>query len=48
MARLLEVDTDGWLAQLPQVEEHFATFGAKLPKELGEQLQGLESRLQSS
>ena len=48
MRRLLEVDTDGWLAQLPQVEEHFATFGAKLPSELSEQLHGLESRLRSS
>ena len=38
MARLLEVDTDGWLAQLPQVEEHFAKFGSKLPGELREQL----------
>jgi phosphoenolpyruvate carboxykinase (GTP) len=48
MARLLEVDTDGWLAQLPQVEEHFAKFGDKLPNELNEQLQGLESRLRPS
>jgi phosphoenolpyruvate carboxykinase (GTP) len=48
MTRLLEVDADGWLEQLPQVEEHFATFGAKLPNELNEQLHGLESRLRSS
>jgi phosphoenolpyruvate carboxykinase (GTP) len=48
MARLLEVDTDGWLAQLPQVEAHFANFGDKLPNELNEQLHGLESRLRSS
>ena len=48
MARLLEVDIDGWLEQLPQVQEHFATFGSKLPNELGEQLQALESRLRSS
>jgi phosphoenolpyruvate carboxykinase (GTP) len=48
MARLLEVDADGWIAQLPQVKAHFAEFGAKLPGELREQLHGLESRLQSS
>jgi phosphoenolpyruvate carboxykinase (GTP) len=48
MARLLEVDTDGWLAQLPQVEAHFANFGDKLPNELNDQLHGLESRLRSS
>ncbi len=48
MRRLLEVDADGWLAQLPQCKEHFAEFGSKLPNELHEQLHGLESRLQSS
>jgi phosphoenolpyruvate carboxykinase (GTP) len=48
MRRLLEVDADGWLAQLPQCKAHFAEFGSKLPNELHEQLHGLESRLQSS
>jgi phosphoenolpyruvate carboxykinase (GTP) len=48
MARLLEVDTQGWLAQLPQVKAHFAEFGSKLPSELDEQLHGLESRLRPS
>jgi phosphoenolpyruvate carboxykinase (GTP) len=48
MRRLLEVDTDGWLAQLPQCKQHFAEFGTKLPNELHEQLDGLESRLRSS
>ena len=45
MARLLEVDTDGWLAQLPQIKEHFAEFGDKLPSALQAQLQALEQRL---
>ncbi len=31
MSRLLEVDTDGWSAQLPQMKEHYAEFGDKLP-----------------
>ena len=48
MARLLEVDTDGWLAQLPQVKAHFAEFGAKLPDALHAQLRGLEQRLTSA
>jgi len=48
MARLLEVDADGWLAQLPQFKAHFDQFGSKLPSELRRQLQRLESRLQSS
>ena len=47
MRRLLEVDADGWLAQLPQCKHHFAEFGSKLPSELHEQLDGLESRLRS-
>jgi phosphoenolpyruvate carboxykinase (GTP) len=45
MARLLEVDTDGWLRQLPQMKEHYAEFGSKLPEQLHAQLQSLEQRL---
>ncbi|MGH2856045.1 MAG: phosphoenolpyruvate carboxykinase domain-containing protein, partial [Solirubrobacteraceae bacterium] len=45
MAKLLAVDADGWLAQLPQVKEHFAAFGDKLPAQLHEQLALLEQRL---
>jgi phosphoenolpyruvate carboxykinase (GTP) len=45
LAQLLEVDHDGWLAQLPQMQAHFAAFGDKLPTELHEQLEALERRL---
>jgi phosphoenolpyruvate carboxykinase (GTP) len=45
MRQLLEVDVDGWKAQLPQVQEHFAKFGDKLPQELQTQLDALEQRL---
>ena len=45
MATLLEVDTEGWLAQLPQMKQHFAKFGDKLPAALHEQLTALEQRL---
>ncbi|MFZ0090976.1 MAG: phosphoenolpyruvate carboxykinase (GTP) [Solirubrobacteraceae bacterium] len=45
MAELLEVDTDGWAAALPQMKEHLATFGDKLPRELAAQLEALERRL---
>jgi phosphoenolpyruvate carboxykinase (GTP) len=45
MTRLLEVDAEGWLTQLPQCREHFAEFGDKLPQELHDQLEQLESRL---
>jgi phosphoenolpyruvate carboxykinase (GTP) len=45
MTKLLDVDTDGWLRQLPQIKEHYAEFGAKLPAALQAQLQTLEQRL---
>jgi phosphoenolpyruvate carboxykinase (GTP) len=45
MAQLVAVDPDGWKAQLPQVREHFARFGDRLPAELAEQLRALEERL---
>jgi phosphoenolpyruvate carboxykinase (GTP) len=45
MARLLEVDADGWSAQLPQMKEHYAEFGDKLPSQLHRQLESLEQRL---
>jgi phosphoenolpyruvate carboxykinase (GTP) len=45
MAKLLEVDDEGWAAALPQIKEHFASFGDKLPAELAEQLRTLEQRL---
>jgi phosphoenolpyruvate carboxykinase (GTP) len=45
MAKLLEVDHEGWAQQLPQMKEHYAAFGDKLPAELAEQLRSLEQRL---
>jgi phosphoenolpyruvate carboxykinase (GTP) len=45
MEQLLEVDPGLWKAQLPQVHEHFAQFGDKLPDELARQLRLLEERL---
>jgi phosphoenolpyruvate carboxykinase (GTP) len=47
MAKLLEVDTDGWLTQLPQMKEHLARFGDTLPDELSQQLTALEQRLRA-
>ncbi len=48
MAQLLEVDVEGWKAQLPQMKQHFAEFGEKLPAELRAQLDALEQRLNAS
>ncbi len=45
MAKLLEVDTGGWKQQLPQMHEHYALFGEKLPGDLRAQLHALEERL---
>jgi phosphoenolpyruvate carboxykinase (GTP) len=47
MAQLLEVDPEGWQAQLPQMKEHYAEFGDRLPAELRDQLDALEQRLTS-
>jgi phosphoenolpyruvate carboxykinase (GTP) len=45
MRELLSVDEDLVREQLPQVKEHFAQFGDKLPDALAEQLAELEQRL---
>jgi GTP-dependent phosphoenolpyruvate carboxykinase len=39
MATLLEVDLEGWKQRLPQMHEHYAAFGEKLPAELHAQLE---------
>jgi phosphoenolpyruvate carboxykinase (GTP) len=45
MAELLSVEPEEWKAQLPQVHEHYARFGDRLPPELAAQLRALEDRL---
>ncbi len=45
MGELLRVDSEGWKAELPSIREHFATFGAKLPQALNDELSALEQRL---
>jgi phosphoenolpyruvate carboxykinase (GTP) len=45
MHQLLEVDRRGWKQQLPQMHEHYARFGDKLPQELRDELTTLDSRL---
>jgi phosphoenolpyruvate carboxykinase (GTP) len=45
MAQLLEVDPAAWKQQLPQMHEHYARFGDRLPSEMREQLEQLEQRL---
>ncbi|HQV57624.1 MAG TPA: phosphoenolpyruvate carboxykinase (GTP), partial [Ilumatobacteraceae bacterium] len=45
MAELLKVDAAGWKSALPQIREHYAMFGDKLPVELTKALDTLESAL---
>jgi phosphoenolpyruvate carboxykinase (GTP) len=45
ITELLEIDVDGWKEQLPQMHEHYAVFGDKLPEELHAELGALKQRL---
>ena len=45
MEKALAVDPEEWTLQMPQVHEHYARFGDRLPRELRAQLEGLEKRL---
>ena len=42
---LLKVDSEGWKSALPQIRDHYAQFGPKLPSRLSAQLDTLASAL---
>ena len=42
---LMKVDVDGWLAELPLIKSHYASFGDRLPAGLDKELAELEKRL---
>jgi len=42
---LLSVDVTGWREVIPQIREHYATFGPKLPHQLRESLDSLDKSL---
>ncbi|HEX6505356.1 MAG TPA: phosphoenolpyruvate carboxykinase (GTP) [Terriglobales bacterium] len=46
LAKLLSVDKNGWLAEIPLIRQHFEKFGNRLPKELAREVDELEKRLQ--
>jgi phosphoenolpyruvate carboxykinase (GTP) len=48
VAKLLGVDVDGWLAEVPSIREHFARFGSHLPEGLNQEVAELESRLRKA
>jgi phosphoenolpyruvate carboxykinase (GTP) len=45
MKELMSIDTDAWKADIPDIENHFAKFGDRLPERLKEQLQEFRKRL---
>jgi phosphoenolpyruvate carboxykinase (GTP) len=45
LGTLLSVDADGWHAAIPQIREHFAQFGDRLPAQLAMAVDTLEARL---
>jgi phosphoenolpyruvate carboxykinase (GTP) len=48
LERLLSVDVQGWLEEMPRLREHFAKFGGQLPQGLARQLDALETRLRAA
>ena len=42
---LMSINPAEWKAEIPDIEAHFATFGAHLPARLGDQLEELRKRL---
>jgi phosphoenolpyruvate carboxykinase (GTP) len=45
LEQILSVSAEEWRQQIPQIREHYAKFGDRLPDELTRQLDALEERL---
>jgi phosphoenolpyruvate carboxykinase (GTP) len=48
IAKLLDVDIEGWLAEVPRIKEHFAKFGDRLPQGMRDEVGALEQRLKAA
>jgi phosphoenolpyruvate carboxykinase (GTP) len=48
LAKVLSVDVDGWLEELPLIEKHFAQFGKHLPQGMRNEVSNLSLRLQDA
>ncbi|HWZ83292.1 MAG TPA: phosphoenolpyruvate carboxykinase (GTP) [Terriglobales bacterium] len=48
VAKLLNVDVEGWLGEVPKIREHFAKFGDRLPQGLNQEVNDLEQRLRNA
>jgi len=46
MKALMDVDLAAWKAELPDIEQHFALFGSRLPERLRKQLEEFRKRLE--
>jgi phosphoenolpyruvate carboxykinase (GTP) len=45
LSKLLSVDVEGWRAEIPLIETHFAKFGDRLPQGMKDEVKGLAERL---
>jgi phosphoenolpyruvate carboxykinase (GTP) len=48
VAELLRVEMDGWLSEIPLIEDYYDQFGDDVPLELREELRNLKQRLQNA
>ncbi len=48
LTKLLGVDVQSWLSEVPLIREHFAKFGDRLPQGLRQEVDDLEKRLRAS
>ena len=48
LAKLLSVDIEGGLAEVPRIREHFAKFGDRLPQGMRDEVDALEQRLKAA
>jgi phosphoenolpyruvate carboxykinase (GTP) len=48
LEKLLRVDVEGWLAEVPLIKEHLAKFGSHLPEGMKQEIAALEQRLQAA
>jgi phosphoenolpyruvate carboxykinase (GTP) len=48
LRHLLDVDVEGWLAELPLIRAHFSRFGTRLPEGLNREVAVLEERLKKA
>jgi len=45
LSKLLNVDAEGWLGEIPLIHQFFDQFGERLPKALRDEVNRLEQRL---